>query len=140
MRIIKRDNSPYWYMEARHNGKNYARSTKTSHKPTARKIADGLYRSIQIEADQGPSTNICLKDAADRYMGLRKGAPSERGLRGTMNVVLRLFDGRMLLSEVTARQLNDFVETRRSEGCRPQTIKHGVNFICAVMKQARREG
>jgi len=140
MRIVRRNNSPYWYMEARHNGKNYARSTKTTHKPTARKIADGLYRSIQIEVAQGPSKNICFKDAADRYMGLRKGAPSERGLCGTRNVVLRLIDGRTLLSEMTGKLLNDFVKCRKSDGSRPQTIKHGVNFICAVMKQARKEG
>ena len=122
------------------NGKNYVRSTKSSHKPTAQKIAEGLFRSLQIEAVKGSSNDITLDDAISRYISVRKGSANERMLHSKRRTVLRYVDGNKLLSEITGAELNEFIRIRRSEGKAPQTIKHGVQFICAVMKHSRREG
>lgn len=140
MRLTKRSNSQNWFLECRIDGKNYVRSTKSSHKLTAKLIAEGLFRSLQIEAAQRPSKEITLNKAAERYIDARKGSPSECSLKGVYTTVLRIIDGKTLLSHINGKHLSDFVEHRKSEGCAAQTIKHGVTFICAVMKQARREG
>jgi len=140
MRLTKRPNSPNWFLEVQYRGNKYVRSTKTDHKPTAKKIAEDLYHQIQLESVKGPAKEITFKQAAERYFALRKDTPSRSGLQGTMNTVLRIIDGNLNLSEITGKHLNDFVEHRKQEGRKPQTIKHGVQFICAVMKQAKREG
>ena len=140
MRLTKRPNSPNWFLETKIRGRMYVRSTKTDHKPTAKKIAEGLLRSIQIEVAQGTSKKITLKDACHRYMTIRKGTPSERSLKGVMTIVLKVLDERTLLSELTGKHYSDYVEYRKQQGCAPQTIKHGVRFISAVVKQAKREG
>ena len=127
MRLTKRSNSPNWFMEARVNSKVYVRSTKSSHKPTASKIAEGLYRSLQIEVSQPPSNEISLNDAADRYLASRAHMASCSNLQSVSRVVLARFDGKLKLSEITGQHLSDFVELRRSEGCKPQTVKHGLN-------------
>lgn len=140
MRLTKRNNSPNWFLEVQIDGRHYVRSTKTTHKPTAKKIAEGLYRSLQVEVAQGPSNDITLAHAIERYMAVRKGMASERSLRGASVGILRIISGKTLLGEITGKHLTDFVEQRRSEGCAAQTVKHGVMMICAVIKQARREG
>jgi len=140
MRLTKRPNSPNWFLEVQFRGKKYVRSTKTDHKPTAKKIADDLYQQIQLESLKGPVREITFKQAAERYFALREHTPSRSGLQGTMNTVLRMIDGNLHLSKITGKHLNDFVERRKREGRKPQTIKHGIQFISAVMKQAKREG
>ena len=57
-----------------------------------------------------------------------------------MSIVLKVLDGRTLLSELTGKHYSDYVEHRKQQGYAPQTIKHGVRFISAVIKQAKREG
>lgn len=140
MRLTKRPNSPNWFLEVQYKSKKYVRSTKTDHKPTAKKIAEYLYRQIQLESINGRVKQITLKEAAERYFKPRKNSPSASGLKGTMNAVLKIIDGNIQLSELSTKHLYDFVEHRRLEGRKPQTIKHGVQFISAVMKQAKREG
>ena len=140
MRLTKRPQSPNWFLEVQFKNKKYVRSTKTEHKPTAKKIAEGLYRQIQLESVQGRAKHITFKDAAERYFAFRKDSPSASGLKGTMNAVLKIIDGNIKLSELSTKHFYDFVEHRKSEGMKPRTIKHGVQFISAVMKQAKREG
>ena len=140
MRLTKRSNSPNWFLEVQFKGKKYVRSTKMDHKPTAKKIADDLFRQIQIESIKGPQKEITFKQASERYFALREHTPSRSGLKGTMNTVLRIVDGSLNLSQITGKHVNDFVEIRKREGRKPQTIKHGVQFISAVMKHAKREG
>ena len=136
MRLTKRPQSPKWFLEVQFKNKKYVRSTKTEHKPTAKKIAEGLYRQIQLESISCRVKNIKLKDAAENYFKPRKDSPSASGLKGTMNAVLKIIDGNIQLSELSTKHLYEFVEHRKSEGMKPQTIKHGVQFISAVMKQA----
>lgn len=140
MRLTKRSNSPNWFLEVQYKNKKYVRSTQTDHKPTAKKIAEDLYRQIQLESINGRVKHISFKQAAERYFKPRMDSPSASGLKGTMNAVLKIIDGNIQLSELTTKHLYDFVEYRKSEGRKPQTIKHGVQFISAVMKQAKREG
>jgi len=92
MRLTKRPNSPNWFLEVQFRGKKYVRSTKTDHKPTAKKIADDLYQQIQLESLKGPVREITFKQAAERYFALRENTPSRSGLKGTMNTVLRIVD------------------------------------------------
>ena len=127
-------------MECCVNGKNFVRSTKSSHKPTARIVAEGLYRSLQIASSKPPSNEIRLTEAIDRYLAAREHLVSYEHLQWEARGILKRLDGQLLLSDITGQHLSDFVAQRRSEGCKPQTVKHGVIFIRGVMKQARREG
>lgn len=99
-----------------------------------------MVRKIQLEAVQGPQKEITLLEATNRYFELRKDSPSASGLSGTMSTVLKIMDSNMLLSEISERHLHDFVQTRKSQQRKPQTIKHGINFITATMKLAKAEG
>lgn len=116
MRLTKRSNSTNWFLEARINGKSFVRSTKTSHKPTAKIIADELFRTIQVEAVKGPSKDISFKDASDRYLEASKGMPSSKNLHGVAGVILKIFDGNLLLSQITGKHLSDFVDRRKAQG------------------------
>ena len=140
MHLTKRPNSNNWFVELQIDGKRYARSTKTDHKPTAKRIADTIVQKLRIEAIEGPSKKITLEDACKRYMAHRKGIPSESTLKGVNTIILRILDGKLLLSEITGQHFYDLVQHRRLEGCAAQTIKHSVQFLSAVIKQAKREG
>ncbi len=140
MALTKRPNSPNWFVEVQINGKKYVRSTKTDHKPTAKRIAETLIHNIRIEVIEGPSKEITLRDACERYMALRKGIASERSLKGVLTKILKILDGSMYLSQITGKHIVDYVDHRKQEGCSAQTIKHGVQFLTAVIKQAKREG
>lgn len=140
MRLTRRSNSANWFLEVQYQGKRYVRSCRTDHKPTARRVAEDLYRQIQLEAVKGPLREISFKKAVDRYYSIRKDSPSAGSLKGTINSVLRIIDGHVLLSQFTRQMFDDFVEHRKREGRKPQTIKHGVKLIAAVIKQAKRDG
>jgi len=59
-------------MNVEFKDKKYVRSTKTDHKPTARKLAEDLYRQIQLESINGRVKHITFKQAAERYFKPRK--------------------------------------------------------------------
>lgn len=140
MRLTKRSNSNNWFLEVRIDGKSYVRSTKTDHKPTANKIAESLVRSLRIEATKGPSNDISLSDAIDRFVQSHLHSKSIDGITSLRRVLLKRIDGSLLLSNISGQHLSDLVALRRSEGCKPQTVKHSLSFITRVMNQTRRDG
>lgn len=140
MRLTKRSNSNNWFLEVRIDGKSYVRSTKTDHKPTANKIAESLVRSLRIEAARGPTNDISLSDAIDRFVASHLQSRSYKGLISLRRVLLKRIDGSLLLSNISGQHLSDLVALRRAEGCKPQTVKHSLSFITRVMNYARRDG
>lgn len=140
MRLVKRSNSKNWYVEIQIDGKHYARSTKTSNKQAAKLLINDIVLAIHKSRTEKPSKDITLVEAIERYMSLRKGSPSEHGLNGVRTSVLKFFDPDILLSNFDGKNVIDFIEHRQKQGRAPQTIKHGVTFINAVIKQAKKEG
>ena len=52
MRLTKRPQSPNWFLEVQFKNKKYVRSTKTEHKPTAKKIAEVNYGDNNRNSNQ----------------------------------------------------------------------------------------
>lgn len=140
MRLTKRSNSNNWFLEVRIDGKSYVRSTKTDHKPTANKIAEGLLRSLRIKAAKGPSNDLTLKEAMDQFVLSHQHSSSIKSIISLRRVLLKRMDGNLLLSNITGQHLSDLVLLRRSEGCKAQTVKHSVSFVTRVMNYAKRNG
>ena len=140
MRLVKRPNSKNWFVEVQIDGKYYCRSTKTGDKNSAKLMMDHIIQTIHEERTKPTSNEITLIKAIDRYIELRFGTPNYYKLKHTKSILIRHFKAKMPLSKITNRQLADFVQTRRKQGLKPQTVKHGVAFLCAVVKEAKKDG
>lgn len=140
MSLIKRPNSRYWYVQFQIENRTFVRSTKTTERKAALKIAEKIRASAHQSIMLGETRSITFGEAIRRYVDSRVGTPYHPNLISVEKSVLRLISGSMPLEAVTTSIIEDYVSRRTREGRKPQTIKHGVNCIVAAIKKARKDG
>lgn len=140
MSIIKRDNSPYWYIQFQLRGKTYIRSSRTTNKKAAEQMEVEWKAKIHAQQFLGHKERITLKVAIAEFCTSKEGTPNHRGLLALSRGVLRLIPGQKYIDELTAHDLERFKRDRLAQKVSPQTIKHGLNLIRGAWKTARKLG
>lgn len=140
MSLIKRPNSRYWYVQFQIENRTFVRSTKTTERKAALKVADKIRANVHQSIMLGETRTITFGGAVRRYVDSRVGTPYHASLISVEKSVLRVISGAMPLDAVTSSVIEEFVSRRTREGRKPQTIKHGVNCIVAAIKKARKDG
>lgn len=140
MSLVKRSNSRFWYVQFQLDHQTIIRSTRTTDRKTAEKIA----AKIRTEAINGLMTGekktITLKQALDRYLDSKAGTANHYNLVCHSRTILRLISGSIAVSRISSETLENFRQKRIRQGCKPQTIKHGINCLVGAIKMARRDG
>ncbi|WP_108461483.1 tyrosine-type recombinase/integrase [Devosia naphthalenivorans] len=140
MTIVKRSNSPYWYVQFQIDQKTFIRSTKT----TDRKVAERMEAKFRSEAHQelvlGTKKSITVAAALDAYLKSRQDTPNYRNLISKRRTLLRFFKSTTLAIRVTNSDLENFKLARLDDGVTTQTIKHGLNLLLAAFRHAKRLG
>lgn len=140
MSIIKRDNSPYWYIQFQLRGKTYIRSSRTTNKKAAEQMEVEWKAKIHAQQYLGYKERITLKAAIGEYCASKEGTPSHTTLLAFSRGVLRLLPGQKYMDELTSHDLERFKRDRLAQKVSPQTIKHGLNLIRGAWKTARKLG
>lgn len=140
MSIVKRNNSPYWYIQFQLRGRTYIRSSRTTNKRAAEQMEVEWKAKIHAQQYLGHKERITLKAAIGEFCASKEGTPNHRTLLAFSRGVLRLLPGQKYMDELTSHDLERFKRDRLSQKVSPQTIKHGLNLIRGAWKTARKLG
>lgn len=140
MSIIKRNNSPYWYIQFQLRGRTYIRSSRTTNKKAAEQMEVEWKAKVHAQQFLGHKERITLKTAIHEFCTSKQGTPNHRTLLAISRGVLRLIPGQKYLDELTSHDLERFKRDRLNQKVSQQTIKHGLNLIRGSWKMARKLG
>lgn len=140
MALIKRDNSKFWYVQFQLNHRTIVRSTRTTDRKIAEKVALKIRSEAQEEILLGRKKPITLETALQRFVDSKAGSPNHKNLVSHMKAVLTSMNGSLPLRAITPSALEEYCRQRARQGCLPQTIKHGVNCLMGALKKAKKDG
>lgn len=140
MSLIKRPNSRYWYVQLQIDNRTFVRSTRTTERKTALKIADKIRADIHQEITFGEIKTTSFGEALRRYVDGKRDTPNHANLISHEKMILKIIGRATRLDAVTTSVIEEYIRRRMIEGRKPQTIKHGVNCIVGAIKKARKDG
>lgn len=140
MTLIRRPNSRYWYVQFQIDNRTFVRSTKTTDRRTALKIADKIRTDARHAILFGQTKTITFGEALRRYVDSKAGTPNHSNLISHEKSILKLISASLPLEAFTSAVIEDYIRRRHVAGRKPQTIKHGMNCIIGALKKARKDG
>ena len=140
MSLVKRPNSRFWYVQFQINHVTVVRSTRTTDRRIAEKVALRVRADAHAEIVLGRRNPMTLEHALDRFVGSRAGTPNHPNLVSHRNTLLTLMRGSLPLSAITSSILEDYCRRRAADGVLPQTIKHGLNCLMGALRKAKKDG
>jgi site-specific recombinase XerD len=140
MSLIKRPNSRYWYVQFQVNHRTYVRSTRSTDRRIAERIAAKIQQDANSERFLGSFKATTLIAALDRFIASKVGQPNVRNQIAHKAAIVRILGGSTPLSSITSASLEHFRHCRTVEGCAPQTVKHGISCVMGAIKMSKRDG
>lgn len=140
MSLVKRPNSKFWYVQFQIEHRTVVRSTKTTDRRVAEKVAAKLRQEIHEELVLGKKRPLTLAAALERFIGVKSDTPNERNLRCQARMLNRIVGAATPLTSITNETVDLLISRRTREGCSAQTIKHGVNCLIGAISAARKGG
>jgi len=140
MSLIKRPNSKYWYVQFQLNHQTFIRSTRSTDRKTAEKIAERIRLTATSEQLLGAAKPLKLQEALERFITSKAGQPNARNLIAHKAAIVKVLGGATPLASITSSSVDQFRLWRISEGYAPQTVKHGVNCLMGALRLAKRDG
>ena len=124
MSVIKQK-SGIWQIRFQYRGKKFQRSSGTRNKTKAIEI-EHKWRNEMLEKHHlGKKDPINLYAAFDLFLDSKIGMKSYSDVQTILNTLKRYFDDQPI-HEVTNKDLEQYVLTRKREGRANQTILHGI--------------
>lgn len=140
MSLVRRSNSKFWYVQFQLHNRTFVKSTRTTDRRIAAKIAEKIRSEVHSRIFLQELPPITLREALEQYVESRAGTANFKNLAGHSRSILRHFSSKLLLTELSSRDIERYVRARASGGAKPQTIKHSINCIGAAIRHARRSG
>lgn len=132
MGILKRNNSPYWYVQFQQNGKTFIRSTKTADKKLAQQLEakwrNDLIRSEYLGIKPPIRLDACIKQCLDYKSHLA----NIYNIARHGEVIKKRISGNPYIHQITNRDVEKIHLGMKKEGYSLQTIKH----ILLMFKQS----
>jgi integrase len=140
MSVVKRGNSPYWYIQFQLNGKTYIRSSKTISKKAAEVLEAEMKSKVYSEQYLGQRQRVTFRQALLQFCDSKQGTTNYPNLKSSCRVICRLLPVHRNFDEITSHDLERYKRDRIAEGISHQTIKHGFNLIRGAWKYAKKLG
>lgn len=140
MSLVKRPNSKFWYVQFQLKHQTVIRSTRTTDRRVAERVAAKIRAETHEEIIEGRKKPLTIEQALKRYLDSRVGMANHRNLLGHRDAILSIINGSLPLTAITSTVVEDFVRKRVLSGRKPQTVKHSVNCLFAALKAARKAG
>ncbi|MEL4181675.1 tyrosine-type recombinase/integrase [Roseateles sp. PN1] len=140
MAIVKRSNSPNWYIQFQLNGTTYIRSSRTTTKKVAEQMEIDWKAKLHGQQFLGHRERMTVRQAMEQFCDSKLGTPNHKSLLYSAKVLQRLLPVHRDISDLTSHDLERFKRDRAAEGSSPQTIKHNLNLVRCAWKYARKLG
>ena len=92
MSVLKRGSVGKYYIQLNYNGKTYCRSSKTTNKRTAERMAREWKDEIHRTEELGERPRIKLRDAFAQYLDQKLGTKGHQYAKTNVNTVNERFD------------------------------------------------
>ncbi|HZV47510.1 MAG TPA: hypothetical protein VFG06_09235 [Thermodesulfovibrionales bacterium] len=130
MGLTKRNDSRFWWMDLRINGKRYKVSTKTANK----KLAERIYAKAVTEIEEGrwfPSEvkRKTLADMINRYDIEYASKKKYAGRDKSIFKHLKAFFGEDVLLETIERTVGRYEDYRTNQGAQPATVLKELGLL-----------
>ena len=131
-----------WWYQFKYRGRRYQESAGTSSKTLAREIERTRRRSIEEAANgirRARNAAILFSAAATDWLKLMEPtwAPKTHVIATTDVGHLKARFGSMLLVDIDARQIADYIKARRAKGAADKTIRNELGTLRGVLKHYR---
>lgn len=140
MSLVKRKNSQFWYVQFQIDNRTVVRSTRTSDRKVAERVAAKIREEVHAEIFLGRKRAITFEEALARYAEAKTGQASHRNVVSQIRVILGILSGQIPLRNVDQLTLEQFRRSRFAQGCAPQTVKHGMSVIVGAVRLAACHG
>ena len=140
MSVVKRGNSPHWYIQFQFNGRTYIRSSRTSDKRLAERMETDWRARLHAQEFLGHKERISVRKALEMFVDSKRGTPNHRCLLSYLRTVSKRLPVAKSLEDLSLHDLERFKHEREAEGAGPQTIKHNLNLVRGAWQYAKRLG
>lgn len=140
MTLVRRENSKYWYVQFQLKHQTIIRSTHTTDKRTAERVAAKIRAEAHERIVLGKKKQITLGEALERFVQSKAGTPNHRNQVNHAKQILRHIRPTLPLAALQPSMLEDYKQRRLEAGMSSQTIKHSLNCLTGALKKAKREG
>ena len=130
----------YWYAAFMIGGKAYLRSTKTTNKTQALAFERKWRNEVHAKEFLGDLDDIKLHEAIDQYLKTKEDTASHKGLLSISKGLKAHFDKELLLHRLSTAEIERWVQMRKDQGRKSQTVQHGIHVMRGTVEHARKLG
>tara|TARA_B110000908_G_scaffold172552_1_gene240717 strand:+ start:6683 stop:7777 length:1095 start_codon:yes stop_codon:yes gene_type:complete len=130
----------YWYAQFQIEGKTYLQSTKTTNKNQAQAYERKFRNEVYSREYLGDKDPVSLHKALDAFLKTKQDTKNYQGLVSNVRTVKQYFDDGELFHCVSTAEIERFVQKRRDEGRKNQTIHHSIHVLRGAWKHAKKLG
>jgi len=143
MGVIKRHDSPIWYIIFEHDGRRYKASSNTTDKTKARAIEAKMRTELLAGNDPNSLPKISLSQAISRYIdAVIKPKNNAKVLSADsylLGRVRRDLGANLLLTDITPARIATYRDFLLSEDLEPATVNRYLSAILALLNRSANE-
>lgn len=140
MTLVRRANSKFWYVQFQLKHITIIRSTRTSDRRVAERVAAKIRAEAHEKIVLGRKRSISLELALKQFVQHKESTPNHKNLKVHFRALLRYFKGSMPLAALSSNHIEGYAQSKLQQGIHPQTVKHNLNCLFAAIKKVAREG
>jgi len=140
MTLVRRENSKHWYVQFQIKHQTVIRSTRTTDKRTAERVAAKIRAEAHERIVLGKKKQITLGEAIQRFIQTKAGTPNHRNQVNHARQITKHIRASLPLAALQPSMLEDYRQKRLEEGSARQTVKHSLNCLIGALKKAKRDG
>jgi integrase len=143
MALYQRGKKSTWWYEFVVHGRRYRESTGTTSEQLAQKIERKRHRELEAAAggiELQKVRPVLFGVAADDWLKLKEPMLAEktRAMYTSDVAHLRPHFGKLLVTDITARDIADYIRARRQDSIADKSIRNELGTLRAVLKKHRR--
>ena len=140
MTLVRRANSKHWYVQFQLKHQTVIRSTHTTDKRVAERVAAKIRAEAHERIVLGKKKQITLGEALQRFIQTKAGTPNHRNQVIHAKQITKHIRPSLPLAALQPSMLEDYRQKRLEEGLAKQTVKHSLNCLIGTIKKAKRDG
>jgi integrase len=131
MTLVRRANSKHWYVQFQLKHQTIIRSTRTTDKRTAERVAAKIRAEAHERIVLGKKKQITLGEALERFVQCKAGTPNHRNQVNHAKQITKHIRSSLPLAALQPSMLEDYKQKR---------TEAGVSCLTGALKKAKRDG
>lgn len=140
MSVLKRSNSPFWYIQFQMYGKTHIKSSKTTDRRFAEQMEASWKKQLMTEQVLGIKKRIPVLEAIALYLEAKANLAAFGNVKRYCQIISKAFKGKRYWDEIQSHDIERLRIALRNEGYSDQTAKHIIGAIRGIYRHTKRLG